>query len=59
MKFAKRALLGNPLLIQLGFTLPAHDRFSDAVNALLQARRYRQAAGTTLAATQEQLVSTP
>ena len=51
-------LLGSPLLIQLGFTLPAHDRFSDAVSALLQARRYRQAADTTLAATQEQLVST-
>ena len=52
-------LLGSPLLIQLGFTLPAHDRFSDAANASLQARRYRQAAATTLAATREQLVSTP
>ncbi|MBF7730492.1 nucleotidyltransferase family protein [Pseudomonas sp. N040] len=35
-------LLGRPLLIQLGFTLPAHDRLSDvirAVRAILRARR--------------------
>jgi hypothetical protein len=48
-------LLRNPLLIQLAFTLPAHDTFKDAVRALMQTRRYRQAADATLAAMQKQI----
>jgi hypothetical protein len=39
-------LLARPLLIQLAFTLPAHDRFGDAlraVRAILQARREARA----------------
>jgi len=50
-------LLGQPLLIQLGFTLPAHDTLRDAARAALQARRHGQAAGATLAATQTQVLS--
>ncbi len=52
-------LLGKPLLIQLGFTLPAHDTLRDAARAALQARRHGQAAVTTLAATQTQVLSSP
>jgi hypothetical protein len=35
-------LLGNPLLVQLGFTLPAHDKITDAIHALRQARQCRK-----------------
>jgi hypothetical protein len=35
-------LLSNPLLVQLGFTLPAHDKASDAIRALWQAQRGRK-----------------
>jgi hypothetical protein len=52
-------LLDKPLLIQLGFTLPAHDTVRDAARAALQARRHGQAAGTTLAAMQSQVPSPP
>jgi Uncharacterised nucleotidyltransferase len=52
-------LLGKPLLIQLGFTLPAHDTLRDAARAVLHARRHGQTAGTTLAATQSQVPSPP
>ena len=52
-------LLGSPLLIQLGFTLPAHDTFKDALRATKQARHYRQEADVTLAAIQKRIVSTP
>jgi len=50
-------LLGKPLLVQLGFTLPAHDTVRDAARAALQARRHGQTAGATLAATQTQVLS--
>ena len=52
-------LLGSPWLIQLAFTLPAHDRFKDAVRATRQARHYQKEADTTLTAIQKQIVSTP
>ncbi len=52
-------LLGSPLLIQLGFTLPAHDTPGDMLRAVMQSRRHGQAAATTLAATQTQILSTP
>ncbi len=52
-------LLGSPGLIQLGFTLPAHDTFGDALRATRQARRHGQQADTTLAAIQKQVLSTP
>jgi len=52
-------MLGKPLLIQLGFTLPAHDTLRDAARSALQARRNGQEAGTTLAATQSQVLSAP
>jgi hypothetical protein len=35
-------LLSKPLLVQLGFTLPAHDKASDAIRALWQAQRGRK-----------------
>ena len=51
-------LLSSPPLIQLGFTIPAHDTLKDALRATRQARRYRQEADTTLAAIQKQISST-
>lgn len=36
------ALLPTPLLIQLGLTLPAHDRFSDARRAVRRARQLKR-----------------
>jgi hypothetical protein len=52
-------LQGTPRLIQLGFTLPAHDSLQGAARAMMQARHYRQEADTTLAMIQQQIVSTP
>ena len=52
-------LLSKPLLIQLGFTIPAHDKLKDALRALRQSRRYRQEADTTLATIQKQVLSAP
>lgn len=52
-------LLGKPLLIQLGFTLLAHDTLRDAARAALHVWRSGQAAGTTLEATQRQVLSPP
>ncbi|RLA45916.1 MAG: hypothetical protein DRQ97_08825 [Gammaproteobacteria bacterium] len=34
-------LLEKPIYVQLGFTLPAHDRFSDAIRAVRRARELR------------------
>ena len=35
-------LLSNPLLVQLGLTLPAHDKTTDAIRALWQAKQCRK-----------------
>lgn len=37
-------LLGHPQLIQVGFTLPVHDRFSDAWRVVEQARKAKRGA---------------
>lgn len=37
-------LLNYPILIQTGFTLPAHDNFSDAVRSLMQIHREKKEA---------------
>jgi len=39
-------LLDHPSLIRLAFTLPAHDRFADAVRAIRELRRARRVAET-------------
>ena len=52
-------LLDHATLIQLGFTLPAHDRLADSVRALRQARRCKQEAGATLSEMQQQLAFHP
>lgn len=48
-------LLDKPLRIQLGFTLPAHDRISDAVRAVRQARQCKRQSQKTLAELEQAL----
>ncbi|MEH6518310.1 MAG: nucleotidyltransferase family protein [Halioglobus sp.] len=48
-------LLQRPLWIHLGFTLPAHDKLTDSMRAVREARRCKQDADATLAAMQKQV----
>jgi hypothetical protein len=48
-------LLDKPLWIQLGFTLPAHDTWADAIRTLQQAKRCKREARSTLANMQKQV----
>jgi hypothetical protein len=49
-------LLEQPWAIQLGFTLPAHDRWSDALRAIRLARQCRKDGAKTLELLEQQLV---